>query len=584
MTTVLGFYGPSSKSDGSFVVYFSRDAQLPIKAGTIISGLPGIAGNVTVQTYNSNVYGDVVVNPGPPAISFPYLSNAIVYSDVPNTVNIPSSISRFSVGPLTTANVTTANVTSNFDSRTYNFQGTLDLRELNSNVQTSEGLNTYTTVIDRGAGTGALIALAAIGAQEPYMYGGESKWIPRIVQHTPFAISQRLTTPLVVAGQMLGTTVQVPIPTRDCKDLISNMHLSCTLPALTSGYTYCEMIGRALFSKVQIIIDGVVYETLTDDWYIINDQLFLDADQKLNSYRAYNAGVSENQPISASSPIQLLIPLNLFFCRTRHGFRRSYLPVCALGNSSIIIRFDFHTPSWITNAPSDINGNPIDISNVRLLIEEISLSPSERMYFTSQKHVFKIPQVWPEAVQGFDNGQVRANFTANFPVLMMAWFIRNKRFEQDIQPAPAGLTPPNLSQFRYTYGYTTQYNQSSIPVTFFNGVTIQFIDVIQSATLYINNNNILSNFPGALYYSYKQPIDHGLSVPTKNIYMYSFSKKPKMLEGALDFGSLNSSTSHLDITFKPEYASQITAAYNLHMFYYGYKTVQVSNGKMSYVS
>ena len=89
-----GFYGPSAIPDGSFIVYFADVTNLPISNGWTISGLPGITGNVYVKAYNSNVYGDVVVNPGPPAISFPYVSNAVVYSDAPNSVNVPSSIVR----------------------------------------------------------------------------------------------------------------------------------------------------------------------------------------------------------------------------------------------------------------------------------------------------------------------------------------------------------------------------------------------------------------------------------------------------------------------------------------------------------
>ena len=91
---------------------------------------------------------------------------------------------------------------------------------------------------------------------------------------------------------------------------------------------------------------------------------------------------------------------------------------------------------------------------------------------------------------------------------MMAWFFRNKNYENET----SGPTIQNYSALRYTYGYTTQYNKSTTPVTFFNGTTLNFTDVIQYATLYINNQNILSNFPGSLYYSYRQPTDHNMSI------------------------------------------------------------------------
>ena len=163
---------------------------------------------------------------------------------------------------------------------------------------------------------------------------------------------------------------------------------------------------------------------------------------------------------------------------------------------------------------------------------------------------------------------------------MMAWFFRNKTYENEAVTVNA----PNLSALRYTYGYSTQYNQTSTSVTFFNGTTLNFVDVIDSATLYINNQNILSNFPGALYYSYRQPVDHHMTIPTKSLYMYCFGKNPHILSGGLDFSTLDYQTSHLDMAFKTQYATEITANYNLHMYYYGYRTVRIQNGSMSYVT
>ena len=69
--TVPGFYGPSLTSN-ILSVYLTQNA--PIVPGMAITGLVGIQRRVIVQTYTPNVYGDVVINPGPPAISFPYVA------------------------------------------------------------------------------------------------------------------------------------------------------------------------------------------------------------------------------------------------------------------------------------------------------------------------------------------------------------------------------------------------------------------------------------------------------------------------------------------------------------------------------
>ena len=181
--SVLGFYGPSMVQDGSFMVYFTEPTQgtvigrrrregvaragarsasssgaRVIGPGWTISGLTGISGNVTVVQYTSNVYGDVVINAGPPAISFPYVSNAVVVSDMPNNIQAPSSIMRLTLSQMSANDVPKvfSNATTSFGLKSYdvsaydtsNIKGIFtELRELNSNVGTSEGLNELKTIV-----------------------------------------------------------------------------------------------------------------------------------------------------------------------------------------------------------------------------------------------------------------------------------------------------------------------------------------------------------------------------------------------------------------------------------------------------
>jgi len=684
--TVTGFYGPSLTAN-ILSVYLTQNA--PIKPGMTITGLTGIQQRVIVQTYTSNVYGDVVINPGPPAISFPYV--ALVTATIQGTGTIPVAPSsllqltfrfekvetkttahgfrgplvsgnRFSVyivdeftGPrpekdwkvtgfsdismllvdvsgnitvtelfaeLGTANVladtaatkiktqqylyrldvvtdqqqaiplpsssvllTFMSPTATIESKYYSMYdpkifdatdiiGTPgELRDLNSNVMTSEGREVYTTVVDRGSGTGALIGLSAVGAQDRYMFGGESQWIPHIRQHTPFVVSQRLTIPLSNIGGYLGNSVQVNIFPRERGDLISNMYLKCSLPALPSGYYYTELVGRAIINKVEFIVDGIVYESITDDWYVIHDQLMLDADEKLGMYQLISNGTPEGSNVTATNQIDLFIPLEFFFCRRFTHMRENkkpYFPMCAIMNSTISVRFTFNKASWITNAPI-----PVELIRPQLLVEEITLSPRERMYYQSQPMNLRIPRVWKEAVQTYSGGIARMNLTADFKVSMITWFIRNKAYEKE-----------NSAYYssRYSYGYTTDYIVAATPVTFFNGVQLRYIDTIDYATLYLNNQNVLSNFPGGLYYTFKQAIDHKLSVPTKNLYMYCFSERPLEYNhdgGSMEFSKLSSQTTHLDIKFLEQYAPQIQAEYSLNLFYYGYINIQIANGRVT---
>ena len=701
--TVTGFYGPSLTAN-VLNVYLTQNA--PILPGMIITGLTGIQGRVIVQTYTPNVYGDVIINPGPPSISFPYVALVTAIIEGAGTIPVaPSSLLQltFSLrtvetkttahgfrGPLVTGNtfsvyvvdqfmgpmpdtdwkvtgfsdpsmlyvdvagnitVTkimsepgTANVLANtaatkikaqkylyklsvvtdqeqvipipssnvlltftrpgatiqskyysmydpkiFDASDIKGQ-TAELRDLNSNVWTDVPAprDALIEMSGRGFGTGALTAIAAIGPQEKYMYGGESIWMPKIIQHTPFAITQRFLLPLKSGNEKFLDslrTFSVDIHPRSSGDLLSNMYLSVSLPALPVGYDYTPLVGRAILKKVEFLIDGQPIETLKDDWYILRDQLFLDADEKIAMYQATSLGQSESNVVPATDVVKMMIPLDFFFCR-RHSDRKigreklekPFFPLCAILQQTVTIRFTFHDSTWITNAPVDANGNPIDIINPRVLIEEITLSPRERMYYQSHDLNFKVNRVWAEAGQPYSGGKAILNLTADFPVSMITWFVRNQDYEDESDSA--------YYKSRYQYGYSTDYIQAAVPVTFFNGVTINFLDIIQSGTLYLNNQNVLSNFPGSLYYSYKQALDHGLSVPTKNIYMYCFGNNPKEYsqEGYVDFSTLNSQTTHLDLTFDPILAPQIEKSYTMYLYYYGYVPLQISGGRARLLS
>ena len=692
--TVPGFYGPSLTSN-ILSVYLTQNA--PILPGMTITGLAGIQRRVVVQTYTSNVYGDVVINPGPPAISFPYVALVTATILGEGTVPVaPSSILQLTFefekvetkttahgfrGPLVSGNtfsvyivdqftgprpqkkwkvtgfsdpsmllvdvsgnitVTkfvsepgTANVLSatkikeqkyiyrldvvtdqaqfiplpssnvlltfmrpsaQIESKYYSLYDpkifdasaikgqTADLRDLNSNVWTDVPAprDALIEMAGRGFGTGALTALAAIGAQEKYMYGGESLWMPKIIQHTPFAITQRFLLPLKSGNEKFlksTRTFTVDIHPRESGDLLSNMYLSVSLPALPAGYDYTPLVGRAIIKKAEFLIDGQPIETLTDDWYILRDQLFLDADEKLAMYQATSLGQSESNVVPATDVVKMMIPLDFFFCR-RHSDRKigreklekPFFPLCAILKQTVTVRFTFHDSTWITNAPGDASGQPIDLINPKVLLEEITLSPRERMYYQSRELNYKVNRVWAEAGQPYSKGKSTMNLTANFPVSMITWFVRNQNYENEQNAA--------YYKSRYQYGYSTDYIPAAVPVTFFNGVTINFLDIIQSATLYLNNQNVLSNFPGALYYSYKQALDHGLSVPTKSIYMYCFGDNPKEYnqEGYVDFSKLNSQTTHLDLIFDPILSPQIEKSYTMYLYYYGYVPLQISGG------
>jgi len=223
---------------------------------------------------------------------------------------------------------------------------------------------------------------------------------------------------------------------------------------------------------------------------------------------------------------------------------------------------------------------PIMIKNLtdfveapRVIFEEIQLTDEERQYIKTKprrlvvNHVVKEPPLYFE--QG-TNGQITLNIGANFPVTFMCWFIRRSDYES--------LT--RYVDSRYSYGYTTKYINAAVPITFFNGVKFNYIDLINSAQISLNGNPILSKLGGGVYFTMKQPFDRSLSIPTKSMYIYSFGLNPKEYNqgGFMDFSPLNSSTTTLSLEFNPAYATELAKAFSLYMFYYGYTVMEIKDG------
>jgi hypothetical protein len=443
----------------------------------------------------------------------------------------------------------------------------------------------YTEIRDKGFATGAILSLFATGPQDQFMEHvdyKDSNWRPDIKQHTNFVMYQRVTPFPPPNPGYAGNVVSLELRPTVMGHLLSNMYFTCTIPRYGNSYSINENIGRALIKQVDLMVNEQVIETLYDDWYIIRDQIFLDADEQVGIATVVggaNSGISAG---TANNDLNIVCPLEFFFCRRashmtkdRERIRKPYFPLCAMWNQKMYVRFTFHPSYWWSNA----SGN-FDIVNPKLITEEILLENSEKLYYQNSPLRYIVPKVKKESTLAFSGGSPQLQLTANFPVQSIFWFFRNKTYES-IQDQ-AGFASGVYYDSRYFYGYTSDYIRTGIKLYFpsANNAPITFVDVISSAKITLNNVDILSTFQGSLYYSFKQPMEHSLSIPSKNIYMYSFGLSPKEYNqgGFLDFSKLNSQTSTLTLNFNVSYANQIIQGYNLYLFYYGYTVLDFRGG------
>jgi hypothetical protein len=423
------------------------------------------------------------------------------------------------------------------------------------------------------AQSAAVIALNATSGTDEYIFKKDSEFRPLIRQHSDFSQFHRVTK--LPGTKFIGQTVEVILEPKELGDLMTNVYLALTMPALPTGYSYTEFIGRAIIEQVEFRIGQQIIEKITDDWYIIRDQILLDADEKLAMYRCINNGQVPGNPVTATSPFEVMIPLELFFCRRHsHGIKARQrletpsLPLCAVLNQKISIKFFFRPQTWFTNYTT-----PIEFQNPRLITEEIMLTKKERLYYQTTRLQTIVNISKNDSVTNYQNGQPTHYFTADFPVTMMVWFVRNTTF--------TNVSSNGYYASRYTFGYTTKYITSTTPVVFFDGTTNNYIDVLESSDIYLNNRNIMGTFATGPFYQFKQPMDHGLSVPSKSLYTYCFGKSPKEYNqgGYLNFKNINSQTSKIVMTFIPGYSPNIQANYRISLYYYGYTVLQFADGK-----
>ncbi len=419
------------------------------------------------------------------------------------------------------------------------------LRELDSNVYVPEVKvedDEYTP--PEMFATAARMGIDAVGPHEK-LTGSTATATPILHKHTEFSIVQKEL--LITTGPpYLGQILTVPILPGETGDLVCNMYFTCTLPP---NINYCPKLGRALFRRVELCLNEQIIQSYEDDWAVIHDDVFMTAEESLVLDKILN------------NTGRLYIPLKFFFNQ-----KDQYLPLCALFNQTVYLKFYFNSQTWITDYPGTL-----DIINPSLVFDQVFLTMEERLFYRNKPLELVIPVVEKETPVRFTKGEVSTDMAVNFNVSAIFWFVRNVNYEDP--------TSTNYA-LRYSYGYVSPLVNSYTKFVDWRGNTVNYVQVIDKVEIFIRNINILRNLTGDLYFTYRQPIEHGLSVPDNVIYMYCFSDEPKnpIKRGDLDFSKIPAKATKLNLRFSPSLVPQLVQSYRLYMYYYGYKTLSIDRG------
>jgi hypothetical protein len=586
-------YGYYMSELNNVTFYFTSPPPPQTTIGWVMTGLPTFKVDMKITSFSQNIadrmgnYNTIATLEAIDGSEAPYSPVRVYVNGVPAMIQEPLFTNTFKPGRFTTYVPPVLDIpdipveiNQNISLGNYARQRDLNTEVAWQDVQPPGRLfpeSEYIETKGKGFSSGSTLALQAIGPQEKYLLTDDmtkSQWNPAYKRYSNFVMYQKVYPFPPPSPSYQGQSVQIELRPTEMGHLLSNMYLSVTLPPLAGSNNYTTNVGRALIKQVDLLVNETIVETLYDDWYVIRDQMFLDADEQLGLQTAINVS---NAQVGGT----LTIPLEFFFCRRyshnnkgRERLRKPYFPLCSMLNQRIYLRFTFHPNTWWASLPpnTSVDMYPAGTSLwPSLITEEILLENPEKLYYQNTPLKYIVNRVQKESSLFFNSANPILQLTANFPVQVISWFFRNKNYED--------VTNGRYYNSRYSYGYTTQYIQTGIELQFPSGNS-NYVDVINNAKITLNNVDILSTFQGSLYYSFKQPMEHSLSIPSKNIYMYSFGLTPKEYNqgGYLNFSKLNSQTTSLQINFNQAYTSQIISGYNLYLFYYGYTLLQFQGG------
>lgn len=441
-------------------------------------------------------------------------------------------------------------------------------------------------------GEAAKISLKAIGKQDSYLLSDDPdesffKYTSDR-NHSDFRKYHRSRNVVkpgnAVPNWPFDQTLKVEFNPRNMGDLLSNMYLSITMPAITDG-NYADQLGRHILKSVTMFVDDIEVEKIYDDWGIIYDELYLEISEKVANRFLVNRNLGfDDAPTSASVArysSDLVIPLHFFFSRkfasdeySTNKPNRPYFPVCAIYRQKIEFEFEFHKQAFFTDTTDTVT-----LPSFNIITEEITVSPEERNFFASQRQTFvtDIVRKHPVIVSDLNRDVIRNNLVPNIPVKCIHWFLRNTIFEDDSEaigdPVPA-TDGERLYQNRFNFSSALD----------FRGENTFFYPLLSEASFYINGNKLPNvSKTDHSYYKYLIPFQKRLARPIRNIYTYSFSLNPVNVEpsGNLDFSQIQSDKTNIEIKLDTSIIDITTETFSLHMYYTGYQTFVFQNGFMS---
>ena len=312
-------------------------------------------------------------------------------------------------------------------------------------------------------------------------------------------------------------------------------------------------VGHALVSSVEWEMGGSRIDRHVPEHWSMWNELTETAEKQdgysdmIGRYAQYSIDYDDR---SFGGPKTLFVPLRFSF-NTTPG---SALPLVALQFHDVRLNFEFRNFMDLihTNVPR-VNLQSMPTLDCSVFASYVFLSQEERSRFAQMPHEYLIEQLQfqTESVYAYNspNGAATRKFTLTLthPVKEIVWaFQAYTNYQSD--------TVAGNEWFNYDMpGFEDQ-------------------EVFQTAILLMNGNDRFSERP-ARYFRLVQPWSYHTRVPTKKVYVYSFSLHPEAANpsGAANYSRLD--TSQLYLTLSPNIPSG-----RLRIHALSYNVLRIANG------
>ena len=294
--------------------------------------------------------------------------------------------------------------------------------------------------------------------------------------------------------------------------------------------------GHAFVKECELKIGGQTIDKHTSKWMDIYNELYDKEEQEwigINKHPGKISYFRKGLPTEDPHYLKLYIPFHFWFC-DNPGL---YLPIISIDKHDIEIEILIRSVEYLFNLDGTLSFTNTE-ADIELWSDYIFLDNDEKRKLSLEKRAYLIQQV-----QVYEKNMELINELKLYhPVKQLIWVIQENNVNIE-----SGNNSSNIDSLSNISG---QLQNNSNDYFNYQANNIGNKEVIYSAKSYESfrtaklklNGEDRFNEKDASYFRLVQPLNSGLKVPGKHVYMYSFSLNPLEFQpsGTCNFSRIDS--------------------------------------------